>query len=157
MKSSLKKLLIVVFLFFIALFIGIYVFSNALRESISYCDEKYGKCNWEWEETTGTEECKGIGQCWKCVPKHNKCKTGVLIECKYGLSCRKKTIKDLDCNEILDYYYNGNSCLEFEYPIFIWVFYNPCRLYKYPIFSDKNLEKELFYRCRGVTGNSSHN
>ena len=55
-----------------ALFIGLHIQQDISNSSISYCDEKYGVCNWTYEE----KDIDGfyIGEYWECVPIKNKLK-----------------------------------------------------------------------------------
>ena len=59
---------------------------------------------------------------------------GIVFEWKK--TCRKKTIKDLDCEKLKDYYLNGNRCPPFN-----------C---KYPSAEDKEIAIEFIERCGGT-------
>jgi hypothetical protein len=63
-----KDYLIMILVIIIVLWVGIDVSVNYYQKIEKNCNDKFGKDNWKFIETTGTGKCRFyIGQCWECV------------------------------------------------------------------------------------------
>ena len=70
MFISYTELIGYIIIFFIVIGIGGYLMLDNYAKIDKYCDNLYGKDNWELKEVTGEGDYKFyIGQVWECVNK----------------------------------------------------------------------------------------
>ena len=67
MVQEISQILVAVIGVIIVILVGVKVMYDYSKEVTNYCDNLYGKGNWIFNETTGTKECPGIGQCFICI------------------------------------------------------------------------------------------
>lgn len=70
-SSKLFSILGIVVVIGMTVFVG-YVQVQHCKQTVDYCNNKYGVNGWEFNETTGKGVNKHyIGQVWECVPLSN--------------------------------------------------------------------------------------